>query len=78
MWIMVVYVFIVAVCELVVVAIGLVLDRTFPPASLPVSLTLFFAVLWFGWILAVRWTDPKLKSSNRARKVVGLNNLNNR
>ena len=42
MWIMVVYVFIVAVCELVVVAIGLVLDRTFPPASLPVSLTLFF------------------------------------
>ena len=48
MWIMVVYVFIVAVCELVVVAIGLVLDRTFPPASLPVSLTLFFAVLWFG------------------------------
>ena len=48
MWIMVVYVFIVAVCELVVVAIGLVLDRTFPLASLPVSLTLFFAVLWFG------------------------------
>ena len=45
MWIMVVYVFIVAVCELVVVAIGLVLDRTFPLASLPVSLTLFFAVL---------------------------------
>ena len=75
MWIMVVYVFIVAVCELVVVAIGLVLDRTFPPASLPVSLTLFFAALWFGWILAVQWTDPKrarakneLKSSNRARR----------
>ena len=82
MWIMVVYVFIVAVCELVVVAIGLVLDRTFPPASLPVSLTLFFAVLWFGWILRfdgqiLSAQEPKtreLKSSNRARKVVGLNN----
>ena len=59
MWIMVVYVLIVAVSELIVVAIGLVLDRTFPLASLPISLTLFFAVLWFGWVLAVRWTDPK-------------------
>jgi hypothetical protein len=26
---------------------------------LPVSLTLFFAVLAFGWPLAVRWTEPK-------------------
>jgi hypothetical protein len=59
MWIMVVYIFIVTVCELGVVAIGLVLDRTFPLASLPVSLTLFFAVLWVGWLLAVRWTNPK-------------------
>ena len=59
MWIMVVYVLIVAVSELIVVAIGLVLDRTFPLAGLPISLTLFFAVLWFGWVLAVRWTDPK-------------------
>ena len=71
MWIMVVYVFIVAVCELVVVAIGLVLDRTFPPASLPVSLTLFFAVLWFGWTLAVRWTDPKrARAQNTRAKIV--------
>lgn len=59
MWIMVVYVLIVAVSELIVVAIGLVLDRIAPIASLPVSLTLFFAVLWFGWVLAVRWTEPK-------------------
>ena len=56
---MVVYVLIVVICELVVIAIGLVLDRTFPLASLPISLTLFFAVLWLGWPLAVRWTDPK-------------------
>jgi hypothetical protein len=59
MWIMVVYVLIVVVNELIVVAIGLVLDRIAPIASLPVSLTLFFAVLWFSWLLAIRWTAPK-------------------
>jgi hypothetical protein len=59
MWIMVVYVLIVVVCELIVVGIGITLDHTYPLASLPISLTLFFAVLWFGWVLAVRLTEPK-------------------
>jgi hypothetical protein len=59
MWIIVVYVLIVVVSELIVVGIGLVLDRIAPIASLPVSLTLFFGVLWFGWLLAVRLTEPK-------------------
>lgn len=59
MWIMVVYVLIVVISELVVTAIGLALDRIYPLLSLPVSLSLFFAVLWFGWILAVRLTEPK-------------------
>jgi hypothetical protein len=36
MWIMVVYVFIVFVCESIVIAIGLVLDRLYPP-SIPES-----------------------------------------
>ena len=71
MWIMVVYILIVAVSELIVVAIGLVLDRAYPLASLPISLTLFFAVLWFGWVLAVRWTDPakhpNSQTENRSR-----------
>ena len=52
MWILIVYVLIVVIGEAVVVAIGLL-------ASLPVSLSLFFAVLAFGWPLAVRWTEPK-------------------
>ena len=64
MWIMVVYVLIVGISELIVAATGLVLDRTFPLASLPISLTLFFAVLWVGWLLAVRWTDPAKQLSN--------------
>ena len=65
MWIMVVYILIVAVNELIVVTIGLVLDRIAPIASLPVSLTLFFAVLWFGWLLAVRWTEPKQSKKSK-------------
>ena len=67
MWIMVVYVLIVVISEIVVVAIGLVLDRIYPLLSLPVSLSLFFAVLWFGWIVAVRLTEPKhAKSAKHA------------
>ena len=67
MWIMVVYVLIVVISELVVIAIGLVLDRIYPLLSLPVSLSLFFAVLWFGWILAVRLTEAKhAKSAEQA------------
>ena len=59
MWIMVVYILIVVVSELIVVAIGLTLDRVARAASLPVSLTLFFAVLWLAWLLAIRLTEPK-------------------
>jgi len=60
MWILIVYVLIVVVGESVVVALGLAMDRIYPLASLPVSLSLFFAILGFGWVLAVRWTEPKL------------------
>jgi len=59
MWIMVVYTLIVLVGETITVSIGLVLDRIFPAASLTVSLTLFFAILWLAWVLAVRLTEPK-------------------
>ena len=69
MWIMVVYVFIVFVCESIVIAIGLVLDRLYPPASLPVSLSLFFAVLWLGWILSVRLTEPKHAKGSKPSKI---------
>jgi hypothetical protein len=66
MWIMVIYLLIVAVCESVVVAIGLALDRIYPAVSLTVSLSLFFAILWLAWILAVRLTEPKAKSAKHA------------
>ena len=69
MWILIIYILIVVVGESVVVGIGLVLDRTFPLASLPVSLTLFFAVLAFGWPLAVRWTEPKHAKRPKTRNL---------
>jgi hypothetical protein len=59
MWLLVVYILNVLVGESIVIAIGLGLDRTFPYASLPVSLSLFFFVFWLSWVLAVRWTEPK-------------------
>jgi hypothetical protein len=59
MWIMVIYVAIVLVSESIVVAIGLALDRIYRAASLPVSLSLFFIMLWLSWVLAVRLTEPK-------------------
>ena len=59
MWILMFYILIVVIGESVVVAIGRVLDRIYPVLSLPVCLSLFFAVLAFEWILAVRWTEPK-------------------
>jgi hypothetical protein len=62
----VVYTLIVLVGETVTVGIGLVLDRIYPAISLTVSLTLFFSILWFAWILAVRLTEPNAKSEKHA------------
>ena len=69
MWILIVYILIVVIGKSVVVATGLALDRIFPLASLPVSLSLFFAVLAFGWPLAVRWTEPKHAKKRKTRKL---------
>ena len=67
MWILTVYVLLVVVMELIVVAVGLVLDRIYPSVSLTISLSLFFLVLWLGWVIAVRLTEPKHeKSTERA------------
>src|SRR5262245_57253889 len=59
MWILTIYVLIVLVMELIVVGVGLALDRIYPSLSLTISLSLFFAVLWLAWVLAVRVTQPK-------------------
>ena len=66
MWILIVYILVVVVMELIVVAVGLVLDRIYPSISLTISLSLFFLVLWLGWVIAVPLTKPKhAKSAER-------------
>jgi hypothetical protein len=39
--------------------LGLAVERTFPVASLPAFLTMYFFTLWVSWIIAVRITEPK-------------------
>jgi hypothetical protein len=39
--------------------IGLVIERAAPTASLPAFLAMYFIVLWLGWLLAVRITEPR-------------------
>ena len=65
MWILTVYILIVVIMELIVVAIGLALDRTYPSLSLTISLSLFFAVLWLAWVVAVRVTEPRHAESKK-------------
>ena len=59
-WLLGVYVLILVIGIVLVVATGLlVLDRHYPPMSVPVSIFLCFAVFFFGWKLAVRLTAPR-------------------
>ena len=66
MLILILYLAIVVVGEFLVVVLGLVLDRTYPPMSLPVSLSLFFAVLYFAWPFSVRLTEPRHAKGQKA------------
>ena len=43
----------------VVYFIGLAIERMWPVASLPAFLLMFFAVMWFAWVGAVKITEPK-------------------
>jgi hypothetical protein len=56
MWILAAYAAIVVAGSSGVVGIGLALDRIYPAFSLIVSISLFVAVLWLGWSLAVHLT----------------------
>ena len=40
--------------------LGLLVERMWPVASLPMFLLMFFAVMWFAWIAAVKLTEPKV------------------
>ncbi len=59
MWILAIYILIVAISETAIAFLGVTLDRIYPALSLPISLSLFFVVLWLGWVFAVHLTKPK-------------------
>jgi hypothetical protein len=49
------------------------IEKVVPWISMPIFLTLFFAILWGGWVLAVRWTDPDAQSAAAAKAAVDQN-----
>ncbi len=56
MRLMAVYALIVILGQAGALALGEVVELTFPSASLFVFLGMFFAVMWIGWGIAVRIT----------------------
>jgi hypothetical protein len=40
--------------------LGLLIEGMWPVASLPMFLLMFFAVMWFAWVAAVKLTEPKV------------------
>jgi hypothetical protein len=53
------YIGLTVVGNCIIYLIGLLVERIWPVASLPLFLLMFFAVMWFAWLAAVRLTEPK-------------------
>jgi hypothetical protein len=61
MSLLIVYVVLVITRDLVAYALGLVIERNLPAASLPSFLALYFPFLWVAWVIAVRITQPRAR-----------------
>ena len=59
MSLLIVYLALMIAGDFVAYLIGLVIERTFPAASLPAFLAMYFLFLWIAWIIAVRVTAPR-------------------
>ena len=59
MWLIAVYLILMIVGDFADYFIGIFVERTWPAASLPVFLGLYFVFLWAAWLIAVRITEPK-------------------
>ena len=59
MWLIVIYLIFMIVGDVADYAIGTVVERMWPSASLPVFLGLYFLFLYLAWVIAVRVTEPK-------------------
>jgi hypothetical protein len=49
--------------DAIAVALCLAIEQVVPWISMPIFLTLFFLILWAAWVLAVRLTEPKMRSA---------------
>ena len=58
MWLIIIYVLFMAIGDVADYLIGLVIERVWPAASLPIFLGLYFLFLWLAWVIAVRVTEP--------------------
>jgi hypothetical protein len=59
-WLLIVYIVLMVLGDIADYLIGLVVERLWgPQASLWVFLVLYFASLWFAWIVAVWITKPQ-------------------
>jgi hypothetical protein len=59
MSLLIVYLALIVAGDFVAYFAGLVVERTFPAASLPFFLAMYFMVLWLAWLIAVRITAPR-------------------
>jgi hypothetical protein len=59
MWLLITYIGLALVGNTAIYFFGLVVERMWPAASLPVYLALFFVVMWLAWLVAVKLTEPK-------------------
>jgi hypothetical protein len=59
MVLLLVYLVLVVAGNVLAYFLGLAVEWTFPVASLPTFLMMYFLVLWVSWVIAVRVTEPK-------------------
>ncbi len=53
------YIVIATIADLIAVFLCLAIEKVVPWISMPIFLTLFFAILWAAWVAAVKMTEPK-------------------
>jgi hypothetical protein len=59
MWLLITYIGLALAGNLGIYFLGLIVEKMWPAASLPVYLLLFFVVMWLAWLVAVKLTAPK-------------------
>ena len=59
MWLILTYAALAVAGNAVIYFVGLGIENTWPAASLPLYLLMFFAVLWLAWVVALKITEPK-------------------